>query len=355
MNLNEYSISEGTHNGKNVIWLEFPNIEKLKAAFKKKFPKGKWSASERCWYLPDNDFIRSELGLQQALIGKNVIAHLHANNQDAFMAFVAQLKLKAYSPHTIKVYSNEFAQFLFLLKSNHADKLSPEKLTAYFLYCVEHLQLSESHLNSRINAVKFYYEQVLHRSKMFIDIPRPKKPIKLPKTLNQEEIRRLLSVSVNDKHKLILQFAYGMGLRVSEIVNLKIADIDSVNMQVLIESGKGKKDRMVNLPKSLLKELRNYYKAYRPETYLFEGQYGNQYTARSAQLVFKSAMKKARIRKKVGIHGLRHSYATHLLEAGTDIVFIQKLLGHKDIKTTLGYTHISQKQIKNVNSPLDKL
>jgi len=144
-----------------------------------------------------------------------------------------------------------------------------------------------------------------------------------------------------------------MGLRVSEIVNLKVANIDSGRMLVHIEAAKGKRDRYVTLPASILDDLRNYYRTYRPKTYLFEGQYGGQYSIRSVQAVFKNAMQKAKINKSVGIHGLRHSYATHLLEYGTDMVFIQKLLGHKDIKTTEIYAKVSNRHLRNVRSPLD--
>jgi len=144
----------------------------------------------------------------------------------------------------------------------------------------------------------------------------------------------------------MLKLCYGMGLRVSEIINLKIEDIDSGNMQVLIQQSKGKKNRYVNLPESILEQLRTYYKEYKPKKYLFEGQYGDQYSIRSVQAVFKTAMRKAKIRKKIGIHGLRHSFATHLLENGTEIKFIQELLGHSNIKTTLVYTHVSEKNIK---------
>jgi len=146
-----------------------------------------------------------------------------------------------------------------------------------------------------------------------------------------------------------------MGLRVSEIVNLKITDIDSGRMMVYIMAGKGKKDRYVNLPTSVLDELRDYYRAYRPQKYLFEGQYGGQYCIRSAQAVFNKAIQRAKVNKTVGIHGLRHSYATHLLEAGTDMYFIQKLLGHSDIKTTEIYAKVSNRQIGNIKSPLDTL
>jgi site-specific recombinase XerD len=242
-----------------------------------------------------------------------------------------------------------------VLKDYPVYDLTEERLRSYFLYCINELKLSENTLHSRMNAVKFYYEQVLHREKMFLDIPRPKRPSTLPKVISPKDVKKLFDVTTNIKHNLMLKLSYGMGLRVSEIVNLKIEDIDSGSMQVLIEQSKGKKDRYVNLPESILEQLRTYYKEYRPQKYLFEGEKGNQYSIRSVQAVFKNAMRKAKINKKIGIHALRHSFATHLLENGTDIKFIQELLGHSNIKTTLIYTHVSEKSIKNIKSPLDKL
>ncbi len=229
------------------------------------------------------------------------------------------------------------------------------KLRSYFLYCTNTLQLSENTLHSRINAIKFYFEQVLHKEKLFFEIPRPKKPLQLPKTISARDIKKLFEVTQNVKHNLMLKICYGMGLRVSEVVNIKITDIDSNTMQVFIERAKGKKDRYANLPESILEQLRAYYKLHKPQKYLFEGLQGEQYSIRSVQQVFKNAMKKAGINKVIGIHGLRHSFATHLLENGTDIKFIQELLGHNDIKTTMRYIHVSEQQLKNVKSPLDNL
>ncbi len=187
-------------------------------------------------------------------------------------------------------------------------------------------------MNSKINAIKFYFEQVLHQPQMFFDIPRPKKPLLLPKTLTKKEITKLLKVTNNFKHLLILKLCYVIGLRVSEIVNLKIEHIDSENMRVFIPGAKGKKDRYTNLPQTVLEPMCEYYKVFKPTDWLFEGQHGGQYSVRSVQAIFKNAMKKAKINKTIGIHGLRHSYATHLIESGADIRFIQDLLGHNSIK-----------------------
>lgn len=188
-----------------------------------------------------------------------------------------------------------------------------------------------------------------------MEIPRPQKPSTLPKVLSEKDIQKLFDVVSNPKHLLMLQLSYGMGLRVSEIVKLKIADIDSARMLVLIENSKGKKDRYVPLPETLLTSLREYYKSAKPKLYLFEGAQGGQYAVRSVQAVFHNALAKAKIRKKIGIHGLRHSYATHLLEYGTDMSFIQKLLGHTDIKTTEVYAKVSNTHLSKIKSPLDRL
>jgi site-specific recombinase XerD len=314
--------------------------------------------SKKCWYLPDVNSVRKEIGMiPKTEPGKTVISKIHPVNLAALKRMHELLLLKAYSPNTIRAYCNELSQLLYLLRDIPVDTLTPERLRSYFLYCVKKLKLSENLIHSRINAVKFYFEQVLHREKNFFfeEIPRPKKREALPKVISKNDIAKLFSKVDNPKHLLMLKLCYGMGLRVSEIVNLKIANIDSRRMLVHIESAKGKKDRYVTLPSSILEDLRNYYRAYRPKTYLFEGQNGGQYAIRSVQVIFKNAMQKAKVNKTVGIHGLRHSYATHLLECGTDMYFIQKLLGHSSIKTTEIYAKVSNRQLSNIKSPLDDL
>lgn len=349
-----YTAEEGVHHDKNIIWIRFPNNTSL-IALLKSATKPRWSQTQKSWYVTDNSFNRDLFALDRKIVGKEVLLKIHPNNLQTFQKYQNQLTLKGFSPNTLRVYSIEFAQLLYIIKSFPVENLTKEKLQSYFLYCIKDLKISENQIHSRMNAVKFYFEKVLHQDKMFFDIPRPKKPQLLPKALNTVEISKIIAITENPKHKLILQLCYGMGLRVSEIVNIKIEHVDSVTMKVLIDRAKGKKDRMVNLPHSILQELRLYYKAFRPTIYLFEGQCGGKYSIRSAQAVFKAAMNKAGIRKTVGIHSLRHSYATHLLEYGTDISLIQKLMGHNDIKTTLAYTHVAERTISSVQSPLDKL
>lgn len=350
----KYNCNPGLYKEKNVLWIQFPYDNKL-INHLKEYTKAKWSRTNKKWHVPDNSYYRELFRLDQKIISDNLTQGIDPINIPAFNRYLEQLQLKGYSVHTIRTYSSEFTQLLKTLKSNLVDNLTPEQIRAYILYCINKLKLTENAIHSRMNAIKFYFEQVLHREKFFIDIPRPKKPSTLPKALSANDIKKMLATLTNRKHLLLLKMCYGMGLRVSEIVNVKVVDIDSKRMQVLVKRAKGKKDRYVVLPESVLELLREYYKEYQPKEYLFEGQYGGQYSIRSVQQVFKNAMKNAKINKRVGVHSLRHSYATHLIEQGTDIRFVQDLLGHKSIKTTMIYTNLTDATRRKIKSPLDNL
>lgn len=324
--MKKYSLRIGEHKKKSVIWIIFDYDRELIDRVKK-LVGSKWSSSEKSWYVPDNDHYRTLFKLPEKEVGDTYVNKIDEINQKAYQEFRNQLKLKNYSLNTVRNYTAAFANFLILLNRNSADLLPQDKLRAYFVYCVKHLKIKTSDLNTRMNAVKFYYEQVLMKPRMFFDIPRPKKEATLPKVFSVEEVRRLLAITQNKKHNLMLKLCYGMGLRASEIMALKITDVDSDRMTVLIAQGKGKKDRIVNLPETILTELRQYYVAYQPKDYLFEGQHGGKYSYTSLKNVFDKALKATKIRKKLTLHSLRHSYATHLMETGTDIRFIQELLG----------------------------
>jgi site-specific recombinase XerD len=355
--LDDATYTPAIHDGKAVILIRF-KYDPGTIAEIKKLAGRRWEPSLKCWLVPDTPEHRERFGLPAnapKLPSKRRLENVDPVNQPALDELRKTLILKGYSRNTQRTYYYEFAQLLQILETRDVNELDAGRLRSYFLYCAEKLQMSEAQLQSRISAVKFYFEQVLKREKIFYDIPRPKAPSQLPKHINAKDIKKLFASVNNPKHSLMLKLCYGMGLRVSEVVGLRITDIDSSNMQVLISRGKGKKDRYVNLPESILGELRDYYRKYKPKKYLFEGQGGGQYSARSLQKVFSDAMKKAKINKSVGIHGLRHSYATHLLESGTDISYIQQLLGHNDIKTTLIYAKVARKDLKKVPSPLDKL
>ena len=269
MNLGDYQFNFGFHRNKQVIWIKFPYNQQLKSDLKLRFPSAKWSHSEKTWYLPDLSAVRTELGLKQKNTGDKLLLIISTVNKSAFEAYREQLILKGYSTNTLKMYLSEFAHLLILLGDYNVNDLTPKRLKDYFLYCVVKLKMKERKMNGKINAVKFYFESVLHQQKMFFDIPRPKKPSQLPKMLSKLEVKKVLTVLSNKKHLLVLKLCYGMGLRLSEICNLKLSDIDSDRMQVLIEASKGKKDRYVALPNSVLPELRMYYKLYKPKYWLF--------------------------------------------------------------------------------------
>src|SRR5690606_4172787 len=252
----KYTFEIGQHQDKKVIWILFSYDQNLISELRAN-TTAKWSNSNKKWYVPDNPHYRALFGLERNDYGKGALLHIDPVNQAAFTRFVELLKLKGYSPNTIKTYSVEFAQLLKVLKKHPVESLSSERLRSYILYCINNLKLSENLIHSRLNALKFYFEQVLHREKFFMEIPRPKKPSTLPKAISVKDIKKMFAVmESNKKHLLMLKLCYGMGLRVSEIVNLRITDIDSHRMQVLIHQSKGKKDRYVNLPESVLALLR---------------------------------------------------------------------------------------------------
>jgi integrase/recombinase XerD len=288
---------------------------------------------------------------------KPVLANIISpNNQKALADMLQFLALKGYSKSTTRTYTTEFQIFLATIKNKNVIEITTDELKRYFSYCLTTLELTENTIHSRLNALKFYFEQVLGRDKFFFDIPRPKKHFQLPKVISEEKIVTGLLHLENLKHKALLMTAYSAGLRVSEVVKIKITDIQSDRMQIFIEKSKGKKDRIVPLSKTALEVLRAYFKEYKPTKWLFEGQPKTEhYSARSAQIIFNDAFSTLGLPSTISFHSLRHSFATHLLEGGTDIKYIQDLLGHNDIQTTLRYTHVSNKDLRKIESPLDKI
>lgn len=352
------------HRNEARILVAYPPYQPWDAKMRK-VPGVRWSRTLKGWTIPDTAENRRKCKLPLANIpqivkvgtNKQALVCMSANNAGEMEKLLQQLVLKGYSPSTIRTYRLEFAQLLQVLGNIAVQDLKPEHLQRYIIYCIRQ-GLTENAIHSRMNALKFYYEKVLHQEKMFFDIPRPKRPFQLPRLLNEEELRKLFNALSNKKHKAMLFTAYSAGLRVSEVVNLKIADIDSNRMQIFIGRAKGKKDRYVNLSPVLLDILRSYIMQYkpRPVVYLFESeQTGTAYPARTVQQIFSNAKEKAGINKAAGIHSLRHSFATHLLEKGVDIRYIKELLGHFNIKTTERYLHVSRQKLVNILSPLDDL
>ncbi|WP_052323950.1 site-specific integrase [Flavihumibacter sp. ZG627] len=284
--------------------------------------------------------------------------HINPGNQEQLAKFQQLLILKAYSANTIRTYMNELRIFMKYLGDRTVQEVNEEGIKSYMVELLEKQGLSEHTAHSRLNALKFYYEQVLGREKFFWEIPRPQKPDQLPNVLGEGELERMFSSVTNLKHKALLFTAYSAGLRVSEVVSLRLSDIDSGRMQIRIEQSKGKKDRYVGLSVLLLDVLRAYLQQAdpRPGVYLFEGERpGQPYSTRSAQMIFQKAKERAGIRKDVSFHVLRHSFATHLLEKGIDIRYIKELLGHFSIKTTERYLHVRRRDLVTMINPLDEL
>ena len=269
--------------------------------------------------------------------------------------FIKTLTLKNYAKNTIRTYRTMLQEYLEYYRKLDPEKITGEQIREYLLYLIEQRDVSISYQNQSINAIKFYYEQVLGRPVRTYYVQRPKKERVLPNVLSEEEVASLLKCAENLKHKAILSLIYSSGLRLGELINLKVHDIDSNRMLIIIKQGKGKKDRVSLLSPKVLDLLREYFKKYKPKDYLFEGQFGEQYSPTSVQKVFTVAKQKAGIKKKATVHTLRHSFATHLLEHGTDLRYIQSLLGHESPKTTEIYTHVTKRGLDKIKSPFDNL
>lgn len=270
-------------------------------------------------------------------------------------AYANLLMQKRYSPNTQKTYLGYFSDFCENFPFKDINYISKDEIDHYILDLIRTKNISPSQQNQRINAIKFYYEKVLGRDKEYYDIHRPRKEHHLPKVLSKNEIKRMIQSCKNIKHRCIVMLLYSAGLRRSELLDLQIGDIDSRRMLIMIKDAKGNKDRVTLLSENLLSMLRDYYKKYKPKKYLFEGPGGKKYSASSVANILKHATLKAGIRKNVTPHMLRHSFATHLLEQGTDLRYIQELLGHRSSKTTEIYTHVSRKTISNIQNPMDDM
>ncbi len=267
-----------------------------------------------------------------------------------------RLKLQRYANNTIKSYCGYAQVFLEQMeKYNRLDEIPISEIELFINTKVTQENISVSYQRSLVGAIKKVFELV-ENQKIELNYLYPKRKVnKLPTFFSQEEVRNLLNATENLKHKAILTTIYSCGLRLSELINLKITDIKSESDLLLIRQSKGNKDRIVALPDKLLELLREYYKVYQPKDFLFEGTKGNQYSERSVQLILKNAMSKAGVLSKGSVHTLRHSYATHLIKSGIDVRVVQELLGHNDIRTTMIYTHITDIDKKSTPSPLDFL
>ncbi|MFG6686515.1 tyrosine-type recombinase/integrase [Mariniflexile sp. HNIBRBA6329] len=268
--------------------------------------------------------------------------------------FKKWLQQKRLSENTVNTYVEVTSFFIRYAALKNTLNYSKRLIESFNYDFIVQLNKSISYQNQCINGIKKFldYKGVEVEA---LELERPRKEKKLPVVLNIEELKQIFDQTHNIKHKTLLSLIYSAGLRIGEAINLKVKDIDSKRMLIHIRGAKGKKDRYTLLSEMFLDLLRIYYKQYKPKVYLFEGQGGEQYSSSSAQSVLKSAVSKAGLKKQVTLHTLRHSFATHLLENGTDIRYIQELLGHSSPKTTMIYTHVSETSIRKIKNPFDNL
>jgi len=269
--------------------------------------------------------------------------------------YIEKLNELRYSDNTVRSYKLCFEEFINYYPRHDIDRIDEPMIIAFIRYLVTDRKVSVSYQNVVINAIKFYYERVLGGQRKVYRVDRPITEKTLPVVLSEAEVVKVFKQVDNLKHKAILMLIYSAGLRIGEAIRMKVTDIDSKRNQVHIAQSKGKKDRYTLLSKKMVVVLRNYYTEYKPQLWLFEGVRGEQYSESSIQSILKQAVAKAGIKKRVTSHTLRHSFATHVLESGTDIRYIQSLLGHESSKTTEIYTHITTKGFDQIKNPLDGL
>ncbi|HMM11430.1 MAG TPA: tyrosine-type recombinase/integrase, partial [Bacteroidales bacterium] len=369
-------LSPAQHRGMEVVSLVFDKdaqlIERVKT-----LSGVAWSQSRKFWYIEAANFRlnrvfeafrglawldysalrnakRRETAPSDAL--KVPLPELPAGSAVHLQNFERWLRHKRYSASTIKTYTGALQSFLRRLGDKPPEEVVGDDVVDYVNRHILPNRLSFSFQNQVINALKLFYGQVLHSRLDVGTLERPRREHKLPNVLSKEEVKAIFQAQINVKHRTMLSLIYACGLRRSELLNLKIGDVDAERHMLIIRNSKGYKDRHVPISDKIIQMLREYNRMYRPKIWLFEGQnIGEKYSARSLEQVLKKALQKAAITKPVTLHWLRHSYATHLLEAGTDLRYIQELLGHKSSRTTEIYTHVSQSSLQKIKSPFDDL
>jgi site-specific recombinase XerD len=355
------TLTTGYNKTEKVIWISFRYNQLLIRSIKA-IPHSCWHHQKKAWYIPVEYFNLEEFlermsdcaSIKYSETDALTIQKLQIqSDQKTLEAYLRILQQKRYSSSTIKTYVSYFKQFQEYFANDHLTHVTTEQINSYILELVNRSGISPSQQNQRINAIKFYFEKVLERKAGYYKIDRPRKERKLPTVLTKSEVQQILENIQNVKHKCILTTIYSAGLRRSELINLKVSDIDSQRGLIKVRGSKGRKDRYTLLSGELIKLLRKYYRIYAPDDWLFEGQHGGQYSATSIAKILKKALKQAGIQKHATPHSLRHSFATHLLEQGTNLRYIQEILGHEDPKTTQIYTHVATNEISKIRSPFD--
>jgi len=324
-----------------------------------------WSSSMNCWHMSSKELYLTDLQKKFKDIA-NIVEKSSIDINDAtkdysiehaesIQQFKRYLINRRYSEQTIKNYIRRITHFLDFYKNKGIDSLTNEDVQTFNYECIIKKKASFAVQKQLMTSLRLFLNVVSNTNIEIDEIERAKGSRKLPEVFSKKQIEKIINCTQNQKHKTMLLLTYACGLRRGEIGNIRMSDINSERKLLLIRKAKGKKDRFVPISEKLTETLRTYYKSYKPQKYLFETEPGKPYPAESAYKVFKRALEISGIKKKVGIHSLRHSYATHLLENGTDLRYIQKILGHKSSQTTEIYTHVSNRNISNINSPADDL
>jgi integrase/recombinase XerD len=360
----------------NRFALYFEKNDEIIRLLRTNFPQMRWSNSQRAWILPFESKIKSQLF--QLLRGRvwldyselkqkqeikastpkpfEALPALRENQLEAIARFRNNLNANRYSENTVKTYVDALAIFLRFSSKKEISEISNLDVEHFNNEYILKNNYSESFQNQVVNALKLFFRVTQEKTINIELLERPRREHRLPNILSKEEVKAIINAPINIKHKMMLTLIYACGLRRSELLNLTLKDIHSNRNLIMVRQSKGKKDRIVPIGNKLIESLREYYILYKPKKWLFEGQtVGVQYSEKSLQNVLKQSLAKCRITKPVTLHWLRHSYATHLLESGTDLRYIQELLGHNSSRTTEIYTHVSTKNIQNIVSPFDSL
>jgi len=356
------------HHDENRLLLRFQWNKQL-IDMVKNIPDRKWSDSLKAWHVPNTTESKVLLSkLTENDITIRWVDQIKVNPKPPIEAtapetpysseinlFKRYMTQRRYSENTIRIYADCLKVFL-QYTGKPTLEITNSDLEKFSHDYVIRNKYSSSFQNQVINAVKLFFSSI-HNTKLKVEeVERPRRDHKLPNVLSKEEVKQILASPTNIKHKTMLSLIYACGLRRSELINLKPKCVDSNRGVLIIRQAKGNKDRIVPISEKTIEMLRTYYQMYKPKVWLFEGQEkGEQYSEASIQKVLKEATSKAKIGKPVTLHWLRHSYATHLLESGTDLRYIQELLGHKSSKTTEIYTHVSTQSIQKIRSPFDDL
>jgi site-specific recombinase XerD len=374
------TLSTATHRETPVVKIEFVYNRELIDALKAN-TNARWSANMNCWYIPKDQFVLGDFFAAMkpvawidysAVKNKNsrrppkstekkyspasMKKRISSETREKIDDFKKWLEQGRYGENTVKTYIHQLEIFFGYYSDIKPEQITTQDITAFNSEFILKNNLSATFQNQTISALKKFYTWKFNRNLDSENLERPRKSSSLPKVMDKTDLKRFFESIKNTKHKMAFETIYAYGLRRGELLNLKLQHIDTKRGMISIINAKGKKDRSLPISKKWLEKVKAYYNTYKPTTYFIEGQYpGKSITAGSLQKVFERALSDSKINKPFTIHCLRHSFATHLLENGIDLRYIQKLLGHKSSKTTEIYTHVSKESLKNIKNPFDEL